>query len=83
MMEKITINHVRQAIKVEENDKSLVYTVTEWANGDGWDIGIGDDVMFSLSWESYDLIKQLIHSLELQGKIEDKISDDTNIQKEE
>lgn len=39
--------------------------VTEWANGEGWDINISshEDKLFQLSWGELDAIKALIKKL--------------------
>ena len=38
--------------------------VTEWVNGEGWDITISDTKHFSLHFTEFDVIKQLIEHLE-------------------
>ena len=38
--------------------------VTEWTNGEGWDITISDTKPFSLHFTEFDVIKQLIEHLE-------------------
>lgn len=38
--------------------------VTEWTNGEGWDITISDNKQFSLHFTEFDLIKKLIEHLE-------------------
>ena len=38
--------------------------VTEWTNGEGWDITISDTKHFSLHFTEFDVIKQLIERLE-------------------
>jgi hypothetical protein len=38
--------------------------VTEWTNGEGWDITISDTKQFSLHFTEFDVIKQLIEHLE-------------------
>jgi hypothetical protein len=38
--------------------------VTEWTNGEGWDITISDTKHFSLHFTEFDVIKQLIEHLE-------------------
>jgi len=46
------------------NKESDFIEVTEWTNGDGWDITISDTKHFSLHFTEFDVIKQLIEHLE-------------------
>ena len=39
--------------------------VTEWTNGEGWDICISDK-QFSLHFTEYDVLKKIIKKLELE-----------------
>ena len=38
--------------------------VTEWANGEGWDIQISDTKSFSLHFTEYKVLKKIIKYLE-------------------
>ena len=46
------------------NKESDFIEVTEWTNGEGWDITISDNKQFSLHFTEFDIIKQLIEHLE-------------------
>jgi len=38
--------------------------VTEWVNGEGWDITISDSQRFSLHWTEFEVLKKIIKYLE-------------------
>ena len=38
--------------------------VTEWTNGEGWDIQISDNKSFSLHFTEYEALKRIIKKLE-------------------
>jgi hypothetical protein len=40
--------------------------VTEWSNGEGWDIAISDNKMLSLHFTEFAVLKELIERLENQ-----------------
>ena len=40
--------------------------VTEWANGEGWDISIDDDPVISLTWGQLDAINYLTNTIQFQ-----------------
>lgn len=47
--------------------KDSFIEVTEWANGEGWDISI-DDKIISLSWGQLDAINFLVNHLRYNNK---------------
>ena len=40
--------------------------VTEWANGEGWDISIDDNPVISLTWGQLDAINYLVNTIQFQ-----------------
>jgi hypothetical protein len=45
----------------EEND---FMEVTEWSNGEGWDVQINDNQHFSIHFTEWEMLKKLIKTLE-------------------
>lgn len=45
------------------SDKDKAIEITEWVNGEGWDICIGDERIFSLSYGELDAINFLTNAL--------------------
>lgn len=43
-----------------------IIQVTEWTNGEGWDISICDDLVISLTWGQLDAINYLVNTLQYQ-----------------
>lgn len=48
---------------VYHNDNDFI-EVTQWVNGEGWDITISDNQQFSLHWTEFKAIKKIIKYLE-------------------
>jgi hypothetical protein len=46
--------------------KDDIIQVTEWTNGEGWDISICDDPVISLTWGQLDAINYLVNTLQYQ-----------------
>ena len=63
---RIEVN-VRKAAFCEMNDPwhkpHDFIEVTEWTNGEGWDIQISDNKLFSIHETEYEAIKKLIKHL--------------------
>ena len=47
-------------------NKDSIIQVTQWANGEGWDISICDDPVISLTWGQLDAINYLVNTLQYQ-----------------
>ena len=44
-------------------NKDSIIQVTQWANGDGWDISIDDEPVMSLTWGQLDAINYLVNTI--------------------
>ena len=47
-------------------NKDSIIQVTQWANGDGWDISINDEPVISLTWGQLDAINYLVNTIQFQ-----------------
>lgn len=47
-------------------NKDSIIQVTQWANGDGWDISIDDEPVISLTWGQLDAINYLVNTIQYQ-----------------
>lgn len=47
-------------------DKDSIIQVTQWANGEGWDISINDEPVISLTWGQLDAINYLTNTIQFQ-----------------
>lgn len=47
-------------------NKDSIIQVTQWANGDGWDISIDDEPVISLTWGQLDAINYLTNTIQFQ-----------------
>ena len=47
-------------------NKDSIIQVTQWANGDGWDISIDDEPVISLTWGQLDAINYLVDTIQFQ-----------------
>lgn len=47
-------------------NKDSIIQVTQWANGEGWDISINDEPMISLTWGQLDAINYLVNTMQFQ-----------------
>lgn len=47
-------------------NKDSIIQVTQWANGDGWDISIDDEPVISLTWGQLDAINYLVNTIQFQ-----------------
>ena len=47
-------------------NKDSIIQVTQWANGEGWDISIDDDPVISLTWGQLDAINYLTNTIQFQ-----------------
>lgn len=47
-------------------NKDAIIQVTQWANGEGWDISINDEPVISLTWGQLDAINYLINTIQFQ-----------------
>ena len=47
-------------------DKDSIIQVTQWANGEGWDISINDEPVISLTWGQLDAINYLVNTMQFQ-----------------
>ena len=47
-------------------DKDSIIQVTQWANGEGWDISINDEPVISLTWGQLDAINYLVNTIQFQ-----------------
>lgn len=47
-------------------NKDSIIQVTQWANGDGWDISIDDEPVISLTWGQLDAINYLVNTMQFQ-----------------
>ncbi len=70
-MKELKINN-RKSIFVEMNDawhdKHDFIEVTEWTNGEGWDIQLPNGNIISLHFTEYEIIKELIKTLDKYEK---------------
>ena len=64
---KVFKKDVKQIQLIDYNymEKHEVLTVTEWQNGEGWDISIGDK-MIQLHIDEWDALQKAIHLIDLQ-----------------
>lgn len=46
--------------------KDSIIQVTQWTNGEGWDIAINDEPVISLTWGQLDAINYLINTIQFQ-----------------
>lgn len=47
-------------------NKDSIIQVTQWANGEGWDISINDEPVISLTWGQLDAINYLTNTIQFQ-----------------
>lgn len=47
-------------------NKDSIIQVTQWANGEGWDISIDDEPVISLTWGQLDAINYLVNTIQYQ-----------------
>ena len=47
-------------------NKDSIIQVTQWANGEGWDISIDDNPVISLTWGQLDAINYLVNTIQFQ-----------------
>lgn len=47
-------------------NKDSIIQVTQWANGEGWDISIDDEPVISLTWGQLDAINYLTNTIQYQ-----------------
>ena len=47
-------------------NKDSIIQVTQWANGEGWDISINDEPVISLTWVQLDAINYLVNTIQFQ-----------------
>lgn len=47
-------------------NKDSIIQVTQWANGEGWDISINDEPVISLTWGQLDAINYLTDTIQFQ-----------------
>lgn len=47
-------------------NKDSIIQVTQWANGEGWDISIDDEPVISLTWGQLDAINYLTDTIQFQ-----------------
>ena len=47
-------------------NKDSIIEVTQWANGEGWDISINDEPVISLTWGQLDAINYLVNTIQFQ-----------------
>lgn len=47
-------------------NKDSIIQVTQWANGEGWDISINDEPVISLTWGQLDAINYLVNTMQFQ-----------------
>ena len=47
-------------------NKDSIIQVTQWANGEGWDISIDDEPVISLTWGQLDAINYLTSTIQFQ-----------------
>ena len=47
-------------------NKDSIIQVTQWVNGDGWDISIDDEPVISLTWGQLDAINYLTNTIQFQ-----------------
>jgi hypothetical protein len=47
-------------------NKDSIIQVTQWANGEGWDISINDEPVISLTWGQLDAINYLVNTIQYQ-----------------
>jgi hypothetical protein len=47
-------------------NKDSIIQVTQWTNGEGWDISIDDEPVISLTWGQLDAINYLVNTIQFQ-----------------
>lgn len=47
-------------------NKDSIIQVTQWTNGEGWDISIDDEPVISLTWGQLDAINYLTDTIQFQ-----------------
>ena len=47
-------------------NKDSIIQVTQWTNGEGWDISIDDEPVISLTWGQLDAINYLTNTIQYQ-----------------
>ena len=47
-------------------NKDSIIQVTQWSNGEGWDISIDDEPVISLTWGQLDAINYLTDTIQFQ-----------------
>lgn len=47
-------------------NRDSIIQVTQWANGEGWDISIDDEPVISLTWGQLDAINYLTNTIQFQ-----------------
>ena len=47
-------------------NKDSIIQVTQWANGEGWDISIDDEPVISLTWGQLNAINYLTNTIQFQ-----------------
>lgn len=47
-------------------NKDSIIQVTQWVNGEGWDISINDEPVISLTWGQLDAINYLVNTIQFQ-----------------
>jgi hypothetical protein len=47
-------------------NKDSIIQVTQWTNGEGWDISIDDEPVISLTWGQLDAINYLTNTIQFQ-----------------
>ena len=47
-------------------NKDSIIQVTQWSNGEGWDISIDDEPVISLTWGQLDAINYLTNTIQFQ-----------------
>ena len=47
-------------------NKDSIIQVTQWANGEGWDISVNDEPVISLTWGQLDAINYLVNTIQFQ-----------------
>lgn len=62
-------------------DNQTYISITEWENGEGWDVSIGDDKIFSLSMGELEAINYLVKTLDFYGDDENKYKNDKEEEK--
>ena len=47
-------------------NKDSIIQVTQWTNGEGWDISIDDEPVISLTWGQLDAINYLTNTIQFK-----------------